>query len=447
MNKHQQSGMTTLLITSMLLIVALLFSLASYKNLFYQIKRTQNEVLARQAHWAAEGGLECGYSKIFIDRDLSKLDSNLYPDYLYHDCVSKLGLDKIVINTISGNKKYRISSEYNLITSSKLSKIIDLSPNLSSGTIKSTADIFVNGTAIFNPPDPGEEVDSGWECKVARYKRYFKFRGSIHNQQFADATSPPYLGFSSNNKKCLTSHKSIETNNLLDDFEIDTDIDPFYEFFNVDKSYWESVRDSSHYNFAIINGENIGNSNENIKRVDNCGKKIAYEIETNKKLNIWVSGSCELEGEGLTAVTTASNDTTNGVLILVHNGVFSINGAGKIKGVSFHFNEPSIFSPSEKDWKGLIAYPILDSVPTDFDRMLKDTYNPNNDSTILIPSVKNAAYFQNGSFSFSGGQFYELDGQIVLFNSGLDLKYNRDYIERSIAMGEPRWVQGSWNDL
>ena len=64
MNKHQQSGMTTLLITSMLLIVALLFSLASYKNLFYQIKRTQNEVLARQAHWIAEGGLECGFVEL-----------------------------------------------------------------------------------------------------------------------------------------------------------------------------------------------------------------------------------------------------------------------------------------------------------------------------------------------------------------------------------------------
>ena len=57
-----QQGMATLMITSLLLVVALLFSLASYKNLFYQIKRSQNEVLAKQAHWQAEGGLECAFS-------------------------------------------------------------------------------------------------------------------------------------------------------------------------------------------------------------------------------------------------------------------------------------------------------------------------------------------------------------------------------------------------
>lgn len=53
---NSQKGMATLLVTSMLLVVSLLFSLASYKNVFYQIKRTQNEVLVRKAHWLAEGG-------------------------------------------------------------------------------------------------------------------------------------------------------------------------------------------------------------------------------------------------------------------------------------------------------------------------------------------------------------------------------------------------------
>ena len=64
----RQRGLATLLVTVMLLVVSLIFSLSSYKNIFYQIKRTQNEVMARKAHWLAEGGLECGFSKVMLDQ-------------------------------------------------------------------------------------------------------------------------------------------------------------------------------------------------------------------------------------------------------------------------------------------------------------------------------------------------------------------------------------------
>lgn len=64
MMRQYQQGIATLLITSILLSVALVVTLGSYKNLFYQIKRAQNEVKARQEHWLAEGGLECAYSNV-----------------------------------------------------------------------------------------------------------------------------------------------------------------------------------------------------------------------------------------------------------------------------------------------------------------------------------------------------------------------------------------------
>lgn len=114
MNKHQQSGMTTLLITSMLLIVALLFSLASYKNLFYQIKRTQNEVLARQAHWAAEGGLECGYSLLQQLKNIDTVNSKLNII-----CKNKLGLNSLIIRDIS--PYYAFVSEF---SSNNITKVI-----------------------------------------------------------------------------------------------------------------------------------------------------------------------------------------------------------------------------------------------------------------------------------------------------------------------------------
>ena len=70
----RQKGLTTLLVTTMLLVVSLVFSLSSYKNLFYQIKRTQNEVMARKAHWLAEGGLECGFATIFNSPNPQNVD-------------------------------------------------------------------------------------------------------------------------------------------------------------------------------------------------------------------------------------------------------------------------------------------------------------------------------------------------------------------------------------
>lgn len=62
MTARYQQGIMTLFMTSLLLSAALVITLGSYKALFYQIKRAQNEVKARQQFWIAEGGLECIFS-------------------------------------------------------------------------------------------------------------------------------------------------------------------------------------------------------------------------------------------------------------------------------------------------------------------------------------------------------------------------------------------------
>ena len=50
----KQQGAAALLVVSVLLVVALMMSLGSYKSLFYQIKRANNQIEARQEHWRAE---------------------------------------------------------------------------------------------------------------------------------------------------------------------------------------------------------------------------------------------------------------------------------------------------------------------------------------------------------------------------------------------------------
>ena len=63
MSRNLQKGVTTLAVTSILLMVALTVTLGSQKSLFYQIKRSQNEIKSRQNHWLAEGAIECGYAQ------------------------------------------------------------------------------------------------------------------------------------------------------------------------------------------------------------------------------------------------------------------------------------------------------------------------------------------------------------------------------------------------
>ncbi|MDN4733952.1 hypothetical protein QYZ42_14835 [Vibrio parahaemolyticus] len=50
----KQQGAAALLVVSVLLVAALMMSLGSYKSLFYQIKRANNQIEARQEHWRAE---------------------------------------------------------------------------------------------------------------------------------------------------------------------------------------------------------------------------------------------------------------------------------------------------------------------------------------------------------------------------------------------------------
>lgn len=64
------SGMVTLLVVSLLLILSLIATLGLHQALFYQIRRAHNELEARQQFWIAQGGLECALSLMYDRRRL-----------------------------------------------------------------------------------------------------------------------------------------------------------------------------------------------------------------------------------------------------------------------------------------------------------------------------------------------------------------------------------------
>ena len=59
----REKGMAILMMTSVLMLIALLMSLTYSQTVFYQIKRIHNEIKERQKYWIVEGGVECIYSQ------------------------------------------------------------------------------------------------------------------------------------------------------------------------------------------------------------------------------------------------------------------------------------------------------------------------------------------------------------------------------------------------
>lgn len=84
--RGNNTGLSVLTITIILSVVSLTYSLTAYRGIFYQIKVAKNELQARQAHWKAEGGLECAFHYI------TQHDKRNIPTNLSVVC-QKLGLD------------------------------------------------------------------------------------------------------------------------------------------------------------------------------------------------------------------------------------------------------------------------------------------------------------------------------------------------------------------
>ncbi|WP_259556973.1 hypothetical protein [Vibrio harveyi] len=67
---RNQQGAAALLVVSVLLVAALMMSLGSYKSLFYQIKRANNQIESRQEHWLAEGAVECAWAQFKLSKSV-----------------------------------------------------------------------------------------------------------------------------------------------------------------------------------------------------------------------------------------------------------------------------------------------------------------------------------------------------------------------------------------
>ncbi|WP_297474839.1 hypothetical protein [uncultured Photobacterium sp.] len=422
MNKHQQSGMTTLLITSMLLIVALLFSLASYKNLFYQIKRTQNEVLARQAHWIAEGGLECGFTEY-------KINKNNFTDF---DECNTAELE-LTLTPVTSTEFHLESKVTNFLQSKKIFKNIKLGGSGKSGAMRSSADLYFYGSVSFMTPDPGNLEADGWQCVALRYRSRF-YAAVIDSKGIYPGGELPFNDFDPLGNKCAPNHFNIfdhDDDGIINgDFVKDSSVSPFEEIFGVEKINHNEVRDSGEFELLTTNGFNRGN----------CGDLIVDILKhPSKKERIWIEGDCEIKSSAFEDLINES-EKTQGILLVFHDGLLSFmdpslpppppEKAKGLKGMIVHFNYD--YSIGDTSWVGLDANITLGN------------------SSSIFPSdyLSISSYYQKGSFIFSGGQVFDSVGHSALFYGAIDFRYNKDVINSALSVfNQPRWQEGSWHDF
>ncbi|MBD1571829.1 hypothetical protein HC725_00860 [Vibrio sp. S17_S38] len=425
---RDQQGAITLLITALLLVAILVLSLASYKNVFFQAKRAQNEVIARQNHWAAEGGLECAFANI---QDLKIVPSN------FNNC-SNWG--PVSVNAILGTP---------LILNAKsghvnIKKAVKMPTERGSGAIQSSANLYLYGSFSFFP-DPGQASTDPdeWQCMAIRYKNIFGLFGTMVNSQF-DVSNPPYIGFPSS-QSCSSDHYTSSTNSALatkDDFFQDVDLEPFEDLFGTPRSDWMDIMyDES---FTRI-PSSLGNKKPSAgvlpiasQYISNCADQIVNKINSGKDL-IWIYGSCELANDGTSRndldkieIAIDSNSTIDGVVLVIQDGIFSVKGAHEFPGMIYHFEStPTAFTPSSMIWNTMLSYQgnptpfIVGSIPLD-----------------------KTMYYQSGAFVPLGGYVMDTPGKYAVFGSSMQFRYNRDVVENALKkLRKIEWIKGSWHDF
>ena len=81
-----ESGATSIIMTSLMMSLILVFVMVGAKGIFYQLKDSNNQIDSRRSYRRAEGGLECAYAKMLASRKLT---------HNFGSCIELLDLDEL----------------------------------------------------------------------------------------------------------------------------------------------------------------------------------------------------------------------------------------------------------------------------------------------------------------------------------------------------------------
>ncbi|PST85370.1 hypothetical protein C9I86_19355 [Photobacterium sp. NCIMB 13483] len=440
MNKHQQSGMTTLLITSMLLIVALLFSLASYKNLFYQIKRTQNEVLARQAHWIAEGGLECGFVEL-KQKNIRPTDPGFSKKCTVLAPISELsiGYSPLIID----QPKYELISHYsNAVIKHDVSKSINYGGGGVSSTLETSGSVELSGSQHFVPNPTASKKDGLYKCKsivAGGEVNYVAGNGGELHFLTTDFTVSGHAG-GPLGVPPFTCHSEYRSNmydvNKQPDYTVghgkfgdiveNQTVNVFKNIFGKELTEANLVREEfrSHPKGIVITGKTSGGW------IIDCSQKIQKAYASGKR-RIWADGSCAITGDILGGKNKPTNDEA--IQLVIFDGLFHIYSVSFIDGLIYQYISPS-FNIKEGWLDFFNSASSINVLSGDLSKSVAegDGYNK---------------YVFNifSSINIDGGIGVDAPNRTIRINGSIVPAYNADKAGKYINV--LTWQQGSWHDF
>ncbi|EKO3779521.1 hypothetical protein P0F39_001033 [Vibrio metschnikovii] len=417
MKRHQQ-GIATLLITAVLLSITLVITLGSYKNLFYQIKRAQNEVNARQSYWLAEGGVECLYA--YIAQDPTRITGLLkqVPGEVNH-CKQQLQLDELQLIPLE-NSVYRIYARQGY---AQVNKQI-YSYTTGTGAIQTNANLRLVGDFDIRPEAVGEADENGfYDCVAVRYKYQVVFHSEASSQQSTETESEKNkpksenglrvldaLAENNSELKCKAESKTSiprgqgkdfntqDSSEFKADFVQDTKFKPFESYFGLAYSTENHHKVKSQHHVITLNGAES----------KDCITKLHEAFATYK--DVWVVGDCFIHG---------SFSAPEARSLVVENGLFATNGSHVYGGAFFHMiKNPEVLS---NDWQQVPFYDAIKHLVTG-----------------------NVVYIDSGAFRPDGGMVFDADGMDVVINGALNLQFqsNKESHQRSQTIS---LQQGSWH--
>ena len=427
--KHHQQGIATLLITAVLVSITLAVTLGTYKNLFYQIKRAQNEVSARQSYWLAEGGVECLYAYIAQDPTRIVGLSGPIPSELSH-CKQQLQLDELQLIPLEENGVYRIHARQGY---AQVSKQI-YSSTTGTGAIQTNANLRLVGDFDIRPEAVGEADDNGfYDCVAVRYKYQVVFHSEANPQQAtktdsekdkptkpenglrvldAQSKSNPLMQCKAESKTSIPrgqgkDFSTEDSSEFKADFVRDNKFKPFESYFGLaynTENYDKVKRD--HHVITLNDAES-----------KDCATTLHKAFVKEEHEKVWLEGDCFVHG---------SLDIGNGRSLVVENGLFATNGSHVYGGAFFQMIDTSLpkFADSATLSNAWQQAPFFEAI------------------THLLTG--NTVYVDSGAFRPDGGMVFDADRMDVVINGALALHYrssNNPYDRLEILSLQ----QGSWH--
>ncbi|MCK8083276.1 hypothetical protein [Vibrio sp. 1CM24A] len=445
MTSDKQQGAITLMLVSILLIGVLIVSLGSFKVTFYQIKRAQNEVLARKEHWQAEGGLECTYSYLLeFGKTIADIkDASARPADFSDWCSPYENKPQIDISDSAISSAYIVASSSN---AQSLFKTIRERSQFGSGAIQSTGPIELIGTLSLKPTAKEDPISGNeYECVSVSFADLFTYQYDTTHSNSGQAlglevldpsVDGPFSGFDgichSDYKTEIPKGTSGTTHSIYapdyyqgtnpppfqKDFNPDPNMNPFYTFFGVAKTE-QNIVDLSQ-DTDLFKHVQLLNATE-------CGTEIMDHFTAGQTKGLWIEGNCHINA----AVSATINPSQ---LLVVQDGVLAFNGAMAYNGVIYHlvdYQKSHVKNRVDGFWNSLAANNVFAPFIKDIDE---------------ASVIKKSVGIQFASGLPSGGLIFDSPAGVTTIVGDMDL----DFRAHSNPIDPPstyQWKRGSWNDF